>query len=94
MTEAATLARERYGIDLSKVARDPAEAVALVRAFAADQMLNPASTANEKGSFATLLLNASGQKAREQAADRDRRVGSGAAVRKGLFGGDSRETGS
>lgn len=94
LTEATKLARERYGIDLSRVARDPAEAVALVRAYAADALLDTGSNRQERGAAAMLLLNASGQKAREQTADRERRTGIGGAVRKALFGGDSRETGS
>lgn len=65
--EAAKLALERYGVDLAKVARDPAEAVALVRAFAADKMLDPSIPPAVQGSFCNLLLNASGQKAREVA---------------------------
>lgn len=93
-TEKARHVQERYGIDLAKVARDPAEAVALVRAFAADKMLDPSNPPAIQGSFCNLLLNASGQKARETAADRERRVGLGSSVKRALFGGESRETGS
>lgn len=63
--EAAKLAKERYDIDLAKVARDPAEALALVRAFAADKMLS-AGSPQEQGAFATLLLNSIGQGDRGQ----------------------------
>lgn len=63
--EAAKLAYERYGVDLARVARDPAEALALVRAFAADKMLS-AGSPQEQGAFATLLLNSIGQGDRGQ----------------------------
>ncbi len=55
--EAAKLAKERYDIDLARVARDPAEAVALVRAYAADALMDPSSNRMERGAAATLLLN-------------------------------------
>ncbi|MBP6704525.1 MAG: hypothetical protein KA385_13510 [Vicinamibacteria bacterium] len=54
--EAAVVARERYGIDLAKVARDPAERLALAAAFAADRMLDPSTPANIQGAFCKLLM--------------------------------------
>lgn len=55
--EAAKLAQERYGIDLAKVARDPSEAVALGRAFAADKMLDPSTPPHVQGAFCKLLMD-------------------------------------
>lgn len=83
-TEAAAVARERYGIDLARVARDPGEALALVRAYAADALLDPTSNRMERGSAATLLLNSIGQKERGTI---EAKATKRAAGPRALFGG-------
>ena len=86
--QAAKVAQERYGIDLAKVARDPQEALALVRAYAADAMLDPDANRIERGAAANLLLGSVSAKDREQKSARPiRSVGSTTA----LFGAPASE---
>ncbi len=93
--EAAAYAKERYGVDLARVGSDPGEAMKLVRAYAADALLDRRSSRLERGAAAKMLLESiPADERKSNTSRRDRLTGSAGQVRKALFGGDARETGS
>lgn len=63
--EAAAYAMERYGVDLKRVATDPAEKLKLVSAYAADALCDRRSSRVERGAAAKLLLDTVSAKDRE-----------------------------